>query len=82
MGISQLRRLLEPALARPADSVFILTRSEGYCFQVTPDCWIDVDAFWEALTRGQYWLHRRRWGPAMAAYRQAEDLYHFLLKLI
>ncbi|HEX6383971.1 MAG TPA: AAA family ATPase [Anaerolineae bacterium] len=76
VGISHLRRMLEPELERPADSTFILTRSEGYCFPVTRDCWIDVDAFWDAVARGQYWARRRRWGLAIAAFRKAEDLYH------
>jgi DNA-binding SARP family transcriptional activator len=76
VGISHLRQMLEPELERPADSTFILTRSQGYCFQVRPDCWLDLDAFWAAVARGQHWAQRCRWGPAIAAFRTAEDLYH------
>jgi LuxR family maltose regulon positive regulatory protein len=76
VGISHLRQMLEPELERPADSTFILTRSQGYYFQVRPDCWLDLDAFWVAVARGQHWAQRRRWGAAIAAFRTAEDLYH------
>ena len=76
VAISQLRRLLEPHLERPDRSGFVLTHSSGYLFEAGADCWIDVDAFWEALERGQHWLQRRDWGPALASFRKAEDLYH------
>lgn len=76
VATSHLRRLLEPELASPADSKFILTRRQGYRFNVSRDCWIDVDAFWDALSRGDHWARHAEWGPAVAAFRAAEDLYH------
>jgi len=76
VAISQLRRLLEPGLERPGHSHFVLTRSGGYLLEPGEDCWIDVDAFWEALNRGKHWAERGEWGPAVASFRAAEDLYH------
>lgn len=76
VAVSQLRRLLEPELERPGQSHFVLTRSGGYLFQPGDDCWIDVDAFLEAVNRGQHWAQQEAWGPAVASFRTAEDLYH------
>lgn len=76
VSISNLRRMLEPARDRPAESSVIRTYAEGYRFQVTPDCWIDVDAFWDAVARGQHWARRQMWSLAIAAWRMAADLYH------
>ncbi len=75
VGISHLRRILEPALDRPADSTFILTHSQGYTFHLTPRCWIDVDAFQNVIARGQQSEQRAEWGPAIAAYQSAQELY-------
>lgn len=76
VAVSQLRGLLEPDLDRPAESQFILTRSEGYLFDVTSDVSIDIDMFLDAFNRGQHWTQRSEWGPAIAAYRAAEDQFH------
>jgi adenylate cyclase len=76
VSISHLRRMLEPARDRPAESSIICTSAEGYRFQVTPDCWIDVDAFWNAVARGQHRARQQMWSLAIAALRMATDLYH------
>jgi ABC-type oligopeptide transport system substrate-binding subunit/DNA-binding SARP family transcriptional activator len=75
VGISHLRRILEPALDRPANSTFILTHSQGYTFHLTPRCWIDVDAFQNVIARGQQSEQREEWGPAIAAYQAAQEVY-------
>jgi DNA-binding SARP family transcriptional activator len=42
-AISELRRCLEPGLARGRDSAFVQTRREGYCFNL--DAPVSVDLF-------------------------------------
>jgi DNA-binding SARP family transcriptional activator/predicted ATPase len=76
VNISHLRRLLDSTRDRSAESSLIHTHAEGYRFQSTPDCWIDVDAFWDAVARGQHWARRQMWGLAIAAWQMATDLYH------
>lgn len=44
-AVSDLRKLLEPDLARGRDSAFILTRREGYAFDLTAPVAVDVIDF-------------------------------------
>jgi DNA-binding SARP family transcriptional activator len=44
-AVSDLRRLLEPDLARGRDSTYIQTRHEGYCFSRPPGVVVDTVAF-------------------------------------
>jgi DNA-binding SARP family transcriptional activator len=75
VGICRLRRVLEPELTQACDATFILTHPQGYIFQVTAHCWIDADAFQEAVAKGQRWERRGEWAAAIAAYRAAAELY-------
>ncbi len=43
--VSDLRKILEPALMRGRDSRYILTRHEGYAFAVSPDLSLDLTEF-------------------------------------
>ncbi len=49
-AVSDLRRLLEPDLARGRDSAFVLTRREGYAFNLAAPVSLDVIEFEQALT--------------------------------
>jgi DNA-binding SARP family transcriptional activator len=53
VSISQARRVLEPDLPSRASSMFILKQGDGYQFQPNQDCWIDIEAFYEAIDRSQ-----------------------------
>jgi len=75
VSINQLRHLLEPELDRAADSAFIRTHAEGYRFEVAGTCRIDVDDFHSVVAEGQACERRGEWGPAIAAFRAAGDLY-------
>lgn len=75
VAISQLRRVLQPGLRRGTASAFILTCDKGYLFRGGPGCWIDVDAFVELVGRGKDHEGRAQWGPAVAAYQAARELY-------
>ncbi len=45
VAVSQLRRLLEPDLAKPAASRVVVTTDGGYAWRSTPDLWWDVERF-------------------------------------
>ena len=51
--ISQARRVLEPDLASRASSTFIRKQGDGYQFLPNQDCWIDIEAFKEAIDQAQ-----------------------------
>jgi len=48
-AISDLRRALEPELARGRDSTYVQTRHEGYCFNPAPGVVVDTTAFERAV---------------------------------
>lgn len=75
VGISLLRRVLEPALQTPADSSYILTRYPGYVFDASSDCWVDVGQFRARLSEAQAELRAGRSAQAVRAYEAAADLY-------
>jgi DNA-binding SARP family transcriptional activator len=75
VGISLLRRVLEPGLATPAASSYILTRRPGYLFDPSPGCWIDVDAFTAGLAEAQGHLRAGRAARAIQSYETAVGLY-------
>lgn len=75
-AISDLRSLLEPSLARGADSHFILSTEDGYQFnseieQLT----LDKVIFERDITAARVFVARREWQDAAKAYTQAETLY-------
>ncbi len=75
VAISNLRRVLEPGLRRPADSRFLLTHPPGYRLDLSRDCWVDADEF-EAHYRQAVGAEQR--GDRVAAlahYREAATHY-------
>jgi DNA-binding SARP family transcriptional activator len=48
-AVSDLRRVLEPELARGRESAYIQTRHQGYCFNAQPGVVVDAAAFERAL---------------------------------
>ena len=73
--ISKLRRVLEPDLARGNDSRFILRMGDGYCFNADVHCWIDTEAFQQALAQAREFHRAERWGNARQAYAKAQCFY-------
>lgn len=65
-AVSDLRKLLEPELARGRDSAFILTRREGYAFDSEAPAAVDVIEF----------EHARASATARPALEAALALYH------
>ena len=43
--VSELRKILQPRLAKGSDSHFLLTRPNGYCFDSDADCLVDLEEF-------------------------------------
>jgi DNA-binding SARP family transcriptional activator len=75
VGISLLRRVLEPELPVPAESTYILTRYPGYLFDPSYGCWIDVDEFKAHISVGQAHLRQGSAAQAIRAYEAAVSLY-------
>jgi DNA-binding SARP family transcriptional activator len=75
VGISLLRRVLEPGLPTPADSAYILTCHSGYLFDSSSDCWIDVDEFKVHISDAQVHLRQGNRSQAIRAYEAAASLY-------
>jgi DNA-binding SARP family transcriptional activator len=76
VNISHLRRLLDSTRDRAAESSYIHTHAEGYRFQGTPDCWIDVDAFWDAVARGQHEQAHGALNKALAAVEETDERWY------
>ena len=64
-AVSDLRKLLEPELARGRDSAFIATRREGYAFDLTAPVSVDAIDFERAITA----TSRPDLEAALASYR-------------
>jgi predicted ATPase/DNA-binding SARP family transcriptional activator len=75
VGISLLRRVLEPGLPTPADSAYILTRHSGYLFDPSSGCWIDVDEFKAHVIAAQAQMRQEDAAQAIRAYEAAAALY-------
>ena len=73
--VSQLRRALEPDLARGVDSTFILRRGQGYCFNIDSRCWIDTSEFLKHFARGKEHHQAGQHAKAIDAYEEAICLY-------
>lgn len=73
--VSELRRVLEPDLASASASRFIRTEHEGYRFRADAVCWIDMEAFQEALQAARPCETDGRWTQAANALERAVDLY-------
>ncbi|MBN1139964.1 MAG: AAA family ATPase [Anaerolineae bacterium] len=74
VGISLIRRVLEPAKT-PAASSYVLTHHPGYLFEPSPDCWIDVDEFRAHISAAQAHLRRGDAALALHACEAAAALY-------
>ncbi len=74
--ISELRRALEPNLARLKDSQFILNVDQGcYSFSKEAPCWVDVEEFETQLQTAQTAERAERWAEALAGYQGTVDLW-------
>jgi len=74
--ISQLRRALEPALRRGAESQYVLHVSPGhYCFSEDASCRTDTELFERDLEEARELSRQRRWGDALRRYEEALSLY-------
>lgn len=73
--VSQLRRALEPKLTRGINSIFILRRGQGYCFDVESPCWIDTSEFLDHLAQGDEHQRNGKHLKAVEAYEEAIRLY-------
>ena len=74
--ISELRKLLEPSLERAAESSFVLREGQGYRFSDLACCWIDIEAFEDAVQQGDKLRETESWTEALSAYQTAIDLYN------
>ncbi|MBI1744061.1 winged helix-turn-helix domain-containing protein [Candidatus Acetothermia bacterium] len=73
--VNHLRHTLEPQLSKPADSHFILWRSNGYLFSAEDICTLDTDELTIYLKRGDDFKQKEELDSAIAAYQAAEALY-------
>ncbi len=75
VAVSHLRRILQPDLRRGIDSAYILTCEQGYRFRSGSECWIDADAFLQAVGEGEESERQEQWQSAVAAYQSASEIY-------
>lgn len=75
-GIADLRRALEPDLARGTDSAFVLSPAKGrYALNAEALDWLDVEAFDDHLDRAQRRADQERWHESLQAYDDALTIY-------
>jgi DNA-binding SARP family transcriptional activator len=75
VAISNLRRVLEPDLKRPAGSRFVLTEPPGYRLDLLHDCWVDADEFEAHYKQAVAAQQRGDRIAALAHYREAVTYY-------
>ena len=73
--VSELRRVLEPDLARGRDSQYIRSVGEGYMFDLDSDCWIDTVAFDRNLAEAFQLADGSAWLNAVDAFESFVTLY-------
>lgn len=73
--VAELRKILEPQIARGEQSRYILTRHGGYLFSAEGDCWVDTEEFSRCEERGRRAYAAGRWDEAIAAFEGACALY-------
>ncbi|UCF10372.1 MAG: tetratricopeptide repeat protein [Candidatus Bipolaricaulota bacterium] len=73
--VSQLRRTLEPDLARGSESHYVLRRGQGYCFEAGPSCWVDTVEFRRKLMSATDLVERREWADAVEALEEAVGIF-------
>lgn len=75
MAISALRQVLEPDLARPADSKYLRLEKGRYRLRVKEGIWLDLSEFQQFLHMGQRMEAAGHGRQALTAYQQAVVLY-------
>ncbi|MBI3659058.1 winged helix-turn-helix domain-containing protein, partial [Candidatus Acetothermia bacterium] len=73
--IAELRRVLEPRLHQGAQSQYILTRREGYCFNPEAPCWIDVEEFDRLVAQGKTLHKAEHYAESLRTLEAAIQLY-------
>lgn len=73
--VSELRRTLEPDLKRGGDSQFIRRAGSGYLFPKDAPCWVDIEAFQDALQAAAEQEQNQRWAQALERYDFALSLW-------
>ena len=75
-AVSDLRHVLEPNLAKPADSIFILSTDEGYRFNSeAPNLTFDQHIFVQHIAAARKDASQHSLEAAAKAYSDAENLY-------
>jgi predicted ATPase/DNA-binding winged helix-turn-helix (wHTH) protein len=73
--VADLRKILEPALARGEQSHYILTQRGGYALSSESDCWVDAEEFSRLEEIGRRQQRERRLDEAINAFEKAVALY-------
>ena len=73
--VGELRRVLEPGMARRTDSQYILTLASGYCFSDQALCWVDTEQFQQELDAALKAQKQGDWAKALQRYQAALALY-------
>ena len=73
--VSELRRTLEPDLKRGGHSQFIRRAGSGYLFPKDAPCWVDIEAFQDALQAAAEVEQSQRWEQALEHYGAALALW-------
>jgi len=73
--ISELRRALEPDLRKGSNSRTILRLGEGYGFSSNAPCWLDTEAFQEAVRDAERAQESGLWSAAVESFERAIQLY-------
>lgn len=77
--VGELRRALEPDLAKNVDSKFVLTQGQGYVLSKDSACWVDIEAFADHTKEARELEATQRWSQAQDSYEQAACLYRDIL---
>ena len=73
--VSELRSVLEPDLPRGMDSQYIKRRGEGYLLCLSSDCWLDIAAFEDGLTKARRQADNKHWTEAVRDFEGTLNLY-------
>lgn len=73
--VGELRRVLEPDMARRTDSRYVLTLASGYCFSDQASCWVDTEQFQQELDAARQARKQADWTNAVKYAQAAVALY-------
>jgi len=73
--ISELRRVLEPDLAKPRNSSFVLRKGQGYVISNDVGIWLDTSEFENYQTKANKLKKQEKWVKALDDYKSAISLY-------